>query len=140
MQNSDFCAGLPRPKAHATAAASYPGYEVRVVKKLLVFVLFVGCAAYVGAAPQPPANASPSSPDPQAAQTGHVDIPKNCQTTTEADGSALTTCECENCGQPEARDGSDPLPWACVSRRGSMHCDYGEADELPAGGIQKDRI
>jgi hypothetical protein len=130
---------MPHPEADSTAVASYPAYEVRVVKKLLVFVLFVGCAAYVGAAPRSPANASPS-PDPQAAQTGHLDVPRNCQTTTQADGSVLTTCECENCGQPEARDGSDPLPWACVSRQGAMHCDYGETEEPTTGGLQKDRI
>lgn len=109
------------------------------MKKLLVFVLFVGCATYVVAAPQSSGNASPS-PDPQASLTGHLDVPKNCQTTVEADGSVLTTCECENCGQPEARDGSDPLPWACVSRQGAMHCDYGEAEEPPTAARQKDRI
>ena len=109
------------------------------MKKLLVFVLFVGCSICAGAAPQPPANASPS-PDPQATQSGHLDIPKNCQSTVEADGSVLMTCECENCGQPEARDGSDPLPWACVSRQGAMHCDYGETEEPPTGAREKDRI
>jgi hypothetical protein len=109
------------------------------VKKLLVFVLFVGCASYVGAAPQSAAN-DPPSPDPQASATGRLEIPKNCQTTLEADGSVLLTCECENCGQPEARDGEDPLPWTCVSRQGTLHCDYGETEEHDTGARRKDRI
>lgn len=109
------------------------------MKKLLVFVLFIGCASYAGAAPQSAANAPPS-PDPQASATGHLDIPKNCQQTLEEDGSVLMTCECENCGQPEARDGENPLPWTCVSKEGALTCDYGAGRTYDSGGRKKDVI
>lgn len=109
------------------------------VKKLLVFVLFISSAAYVGAAPQSIPKDAPS-PDARASENGHLDIPKNCKQTLEADGSVLMTCECENCGQVEARDGENPLPWACVSREGALHCDYGEPEEYQTGARQKSRI
>lgn len=109
------------------------------MKKLLVFVLFVGCASYVGAAPQSTAH-DPPLPDPQASLTGHLDVPKNCHQTLGADGSVLMTCECENCGQPEARDGSDPLPWTCANRQGAVHCSYGEPEEYQTGARQRSRI
>jgi hypothetical protein len=110
------------------------------VKKLLVFVLFAGCASYAGAAPQSATDKPPLLPDPRPDFTGHLDVPKNCQTMLELDGSVLMTCDCENCGQPEARDGLDPLPWACVSRQGSIRCDYGEAEKNDSGARQKNRI
>jgi hypothetical protein len=109
------------------------------VKKLLVFVLFIGCASYVGAAAQSAAEDPPKSDTP-AAVTGRLDIPKNCQQTLEADDSVLMTCECPNCGQPDARDGVDPLPWACVAKQGALHCGYGETEEYQTGSRQKSRI
>jgi hypothetical protein len=109
------------------------------VKKLLVFVLFIGCASLVSAAAQTTKN-DPPSPDSRAIATGHLDIPKNCQQTMEEDGSVLVTCECENCGQVEARDGEDPLPWTCVAEQGALHCGYGETEEYQTGGRQKSYI
>jgi hypothetical protein len=109
------------------------------VKKLLVFVLFFGCATYVGAAPQSATDEAPL-PDPRASIPGTLEIPKNCQTTLQADGSVLTTCECEQCGQLGARDGVDPLPWACVSRQGAIHCGYDATQEYETGARKKDRI
>lgn len=111
------------------------------MKKLLVFVLFVGCATYVAAAPQTATDDKAPLPDPRAALTGRLEIPKNCQTTIEVDGSVLMTCECEHCGQPDAWDGLDPLPaWVCVNRQGAMHCGYGETEESDTGARHKDRI
>jgi hypothetical protein len=108
------------------------------VKKLLIFVLFVACASYVGVA-QSTAEV-PSPPDAQAISPGQLEIPKNCQATPEPDGSVLMTCECEQCGQVEARDGVDPLPWACVSEQGALHCGYAETEAYETGARKKSKI
>ena len=42
----------------------------------------------------------------------------------EPDGSVLLTCECEACGQPDERDGLDPVPWVCKSTDGGLYCSY----------------
>jgi hypothetical protein len=107
-------------------------------KKLLVFVLFIGCASYVGVA-QSTAKV-PLSPDAKAMSPGHLEIPKNCQQTLEPDGSVLVTCECEQCGQVEATDGIDPLPWACVSEQGALHCGYAETEAYETGARKKSKI
>ena len=54
----------------------------------------------------------------------HLDIPTNCRTMIQTDDSVLLTCECEGCGQPNSRDGLDPVPWTCKSREGGLYCSY----------------
>lgn len=117
------------PEADCTVVASELGYEVRVVKRMLLFVLFINCVSLVGAAAQSTTKDAPN-PDSQSAFVPHRDIPRNCQKTQEADGSVLMTCECENCGQPEARDGTDLLPWSCVNREDGRVCGYGVYDVI----------
>lgn len=109
------------------------------MKKLLVFVLLISSVGFLAAAPQPATN-DPPNPDTHSAATPHLDIPKNCQQTLEEDGSVLLTCDCENCGHPEARDGPDPVPWSCVSRKEGLTCGYGVGDVVETGSRQKTRI
>lgn len=54
----------------------------------------------------------------------HLDIPRNCQQTPNADGSVLLTCECEGCGHPEPSDGMNPVPWSCTLRGNAVYCGY----------------
>jgi hypothetical protein len=108
------------------------------VKKLLVFVLFIGGASYVGVA-QSTAKVPPL-PDTKAMSSGHLEIPKNCHEAPEPDGSVLMTCECEQCGKVEAKDGEVPLPWACVSEQGALHCGYAETGAFETGARKKSKI
>jgi hypothetical protein len=129
------------PEADCTTVASYGGARYQVVKRtLLVFVLSISCVSFVGAAAQSTTNAPPK-PDAHSAFVPHLDIPQNCQKTLEADGSVLMTCDCENCGQPEARDGLYPLPWGCVTRKEGVACSYGEGDVIDTSSSRiKSRI
>jgi hypothetical protein len=97
------------------------------VKKLLILALSISCVSFIGSA------SSPSVEDPhssiQSAITDglirpHLDIPKNCVKTDQADGSVLLTCDCEACGKPEARDGLNPLPWGCEVEEQTVICGY----------------
>ena len=127
------------PETDCTVVASELGYEVRVVKRLMLFVLFISCVSLVGAAAQSTTNDAPN-PDSPSAFVPHREIPQNCQKTQEADGSVLLTCECENCGQPEAKDGMNPLPWSCVNREEGRVCDYGVDDVIVKSSRVKSRI
>jgi hypothetical protein len=109
------------------------------VKKLLAIALCISSATFLGAAPQS-ATKDPVDPDPNMTVAPRLDIPKNCQQTTEDDGSVLMTCECKNCGQPEARDGPDPVPWTCVSRKDGVTCGYGLGAADEAGSRAKTKI
>ncbi len=62
----------------------------------------------------------------------HLDIPQNCKTMIQKDGSVLLTCECEACAQPDSHDGLDPVPWTCNAREGGLYCSY-EIDTLTSG-------
>jgi hypothetical protein len=106
---------------------------------LLGFVLCISSVACFGAAPQS-ASKDPRTPDPNPALAHHLDIPKNCQQTFEANGSVLLTCECENCGQAEARDGFEPVPWSCVMRKDGVSCGYAIDDPVETGSRAKSKI
>ena len=54
----------------------------------------------------------------------HLEIPQNCRTLSQKDGSVLMTCECEACAQPDAHDGPDAVPWTCRTREGGLYCSY----------------
>jgi hypothetical protein len=99
------------------------------MKILLVLALFISSVSGFGAAQGFGAGAQGGKDDlpktvPHAVNP-HLDIPKNCQQTLEADDSVLLTCECEACGHTEASDGLNPLPWSCEVRQESLFCGYG---------------
>lgn len=97
------------------------------MKLLLALVLSISCAGFAGSAAQrPPTRASP--PPAATIRGPHTEIPTNCIKTQEADGSVLVTCDCEDCGHPEARDGLTPLPWSCRVVNHRMVCGYGNAE------------
>jgi hypothetical protein len=97
------------------------------VKKLLVLVLSISCVSFIGSA-SPPSPQDSATPDHSAMLDDtfrpHLDIPTNCIQTQQADGSVLVTCDCENCGHPEARDGLNPLPWGCEVENRTVICGY----------------
>jgi hypothetical protein len=101
------------------------------VRRLLLAVLFIGAIGFIGVAA---GCATRQVPKPEAERrvlpgpatfNPHLDVPRNCLQTQNVDGSVLMTCECENCGHPEARDGMDPTPWSCVLRDQGLFCGYG---------------
>lgn len=91
--------------------------------KLLVFVVAISCAGFAGSARPPSVHESPHPP-PQVERGPHLEIPRNCIRTQEADGSVLVTCDCEDCGHPEARDGLTPLPYSCTVQNHTVICGY----------------
>jgi hypothetical protein len=102
------------------------------MKMLLVLALFIGSVSVFGAAQGFGTGTLGGKSDlpktvPHAVNP-HRDVPKNCQQTLEADDSVLLTCECEACGQPDARDGLNPLPWSCELRQERLFCGYGGSD------------
>lgn len=112
--------------------------EVRIVKRLLlVFLCFssVGlmCVAVGCATRQAPKKEAERkvAPAPVTADS-HLEIPRNCQRTPNADGSVLLTCECEACGDPEPRDGMSPVPWSCVLRDEGVFCGYNNGNGFSA--------
>ena len=109
------------------------------MKKLLAFVLSISSVSFLGAASQAAPN-DPPKPDPNPAFVPHRDIPQNCRQTIQADGSVLLTCDCENCGQPDARDGPNPIPWSCVIRKQGLTCGYGVGDMVDTGSRVKSTI
>jgi hypothetical protein len=94
---------------------------------LLVLVLSVSSVSLVGAVGPGASGAADDTPKsiPHAINP-HLDIPKNCQQTIEADDSVLLTCECEACGHPEARDGMNPVHRSCDFRKEGLFCSYGD--------------
>jgi len=112
------------------------------VKKLLVLVLSISCVSFVGSASSPSVEASsPSvwSGIPDGLVRPHLDIPKNCVQTDQADGSVLVTCDCEACGKPEARDGLNPLPWGCEVEDQTVICGY-DVGRKKLHGLKKTQI
>lgn len=109
------------------------------MKKLLAFVLSISSVSFLGAAPQSATKDSPK-PDTHQAFVPHRDIPKDCRQIFEADGSVLVTCDCENCGQPEAKDGPHPVPWSCAVREEGLSCGYGVGDVIETGSREKSKI
>ena len=107
------------------------------MKVLLVLVLALSSVAY-GSGPQ---GSDTDTPKLQLEQPvpPHLDLPRNCQTTTEKDGSVLLTCECENCGKADSSDGPDPVPWTCKSNEGGLYCSY-EIDTQTTGERKHSRI
>lgn len=112
--------------------------EVRIVKMLLrliwcissVGLMWVALGCATRQVPKTEANRG-MVPAP-AADTPHVDVPKNCQRTPNADGSVLLTCDCEACGHPEPRDGMNPVPWSCTLRGKAVYCGYDNGNGLSA--------
>jgi hypothetical protein len=103
------------------------GARWHLVKKLLILVLSVSCLAFVGSA-SPSSELDSSTSDRSVVRDGpfrpHLEIPRNCIQTQQADGSVLVTCDCEACGHPEARDGLNPLPWGCELKNQTVTCGY----------------
>lgn len=109
------------------------------MKRLLLVVLTIGFIGFIGVASGCATRQAPKSeaerrvvPGP-ATVNPHLDVPRNCQQTRNADGSVLMTCECENCGHPEARDGLPPAPWPCVLRDQGLFCGYGNSVNVSKG-------
>src|SRR6266536_1698062 len=130
-KNVEACASLGRKSildtslTYCSESAKYPWHlnfaaRYENVKILLVLVLALSSVAY-GSGPQ---GSDSDRPKLQLEQPGNLDIPRNCRTTIEKDDSVLLTCECENCGQPDSSDGSDPVPWTCKSGEGGLYCSY----------------
>jgi len=99
------------------------------VKVLLVLVLALSSVAY-GSGPQEQGGAE--EPKLGYPVNPHLEIPKNCRTIDQKDGSVLLTCECEACGEPDSHDGLDSVPWTCKSREGGLYCSY-EIDTQTSG-------
>lgn len=97
------------------------------MKKLLVLVLSISFVSFFGSASPPSAQDSSTSARSAPREEvfrPHLEIPKNCIQTLQADGSVLVTCDCTNCGHPEARDGLNPLPWGCEVEDHTVVCGY----------------
>lgn len=100
------------------------------MKRLLLVLLAIGCVGVTSGCSTrqvPKSDAEHRVVPGPAIFNPHLDIPRNCRQTENADGSVLTTCECENCGHPEAGDGLNPEPWICVLREQGLFCGYGNS-------------
>lgn len=101
------------------------------MRRLLLAWFFVGAIGLIGVAA---GCATRQVPKPEAERRAipgpttfnpHLEVPRNCRPTQNVDGSVLMTCECENCGHPEAGDDMNPAPWSCVLRDQVLFCGYG---------------
>jgi hypothetical protein len=100
------------------------------LRLLLIILIMLGGVGY-GSGPQ--ANDKPRI-QLEHPKNPHLDIPKNCRNTVQADNSILLTCECEACGVAEpqdfaqaeanARAEQDPDQWVCQAKDGGLYCDY----------------
>lgn len=109
------------------------------MKRLLLVVFTIGSIGFIGVASGCSTRQASKSEAERRVVPGpatinpHLDVPRNCQPTENADGSVLMTCECENCGHPEARDGMIPAPWSCVLREQGLFCGYGNDVRVSEG-------
>lgn len=84
--------------------------RLRLVTLAIGFICLLGVASGRATRQAQGSEAERRVPPAPDAISPHLDVPKNCKQTQNADGSVLTTCDCENCGHPEARDGMHPVP------------------------------
>ena len=91
---------------------------------LLILVLALSSVAYGSGPQEQEQGADQPKLKLEHPVNPHLDIPQNCRTMIQKDGSTLLTCECEACAQPDSHDGPDPVPWTCKSQEGGLYCSY----------------
>lgn len=63
-----------------------------------------------------------------------TEVPQQCRSIKNKDGSMLLVCECTSCGKEEAKDGPKALPYHCEilpapdTGKDAMFCGYDSAD------------
>ena len=102
------------------------------MRLLLILMLALSAVSYGSGPPEQGQGAGGPKLKLEHPANPHLDIPQNCRTMIQKDGSMLLTCECEACGQPDSHDGLDAVPWTCNPREGGLYCSY-EIDTQTSG-------